>query len=451
MVIPLVTHGITLISRLQIWTQPLWLVLHVAALRLHRGTTDSARSSAGLNFTGIAGARRAIGFELSCSAPPRPSLFSLMAQIGEQVDYLRFLPGSSRRQPRALVGALYLSAGPGWIDSRHAEAAGRLVPRLSGDQRTGAADTRRRTDADVPGRLRLRLSIAAAGAGAAPALFVVVSQLKINVTNAYAGSHRLVELLLAPDPQPSRPRGLAGVQRADRAAADGARHLQGARAACSVFIPIVAVAWIGALVADLVINKPLGLSPPDIEFKRAHLYDINPVGVGAMASRRLLSHCRLSRRCSATMAQAFSPFIALARRLRAAPLIAWATKAALLYRAHAAAALGTARTTIRCSICEQRLRARGHGALPGLSGAICSLCCTLDARCHDCCKPQARVSNQLLAWLGEAAAGASRRAARTPMSAAISACCRCLSASSALFCRSSIFRSHSTWQDRAKS
>jgi hypothetical protein len=29
-------------------------------------------------------------------------------------------------------------------------------------------------------------------------------------------------------------------------------------------------------------NKPLGLSPPFIEFKRAHLYDINPVGVGAM-------------------------------------------------------------------------------------------------------------------------------------------------------------------------
>ena len=44
----------------------------------------------------------------------------------------------------------------------------------------------------------------------------------------------------------------------------------------------VAIAWVGALVADLVINKPLGLSPRHIEFKRAHLYDINPVGVGAM-------------------------------------------------------------------------------------------------------------------------------------------------------------------------
>jgi hypothetical protein len=40
----------------------------------------------------------------------------------------------------------------------------------------------------------------------------------------------------------------------------------------------IAIAWIMAVVADLVINKPLGLSPPGIEFKRAHLYDINPVG-----------------------------------------------------------------------------------------------------------------------------------------------------------------------------
>ena len=44
-----------------------------------------------------------------------------------------------------------------------------------------------------------------------------------------------------------------------------------------------------AVVADLVINKPLGWSPPGIEFRRAHLYDINPVGVGAMGLASLLS------------------------------------------------------------------------------------------------------------------------------------------------------------------
>ena len=51
----------------------------------------------------------------------------------------------------------------------------------------------------------------------------------------------------------------------------------------------VAIAWVGALVADLVVNKPLGLRPQHIEFKRAHLYDINPVGVGAMTIATIVS------------------------------------------------------------------------------------------------------------------------------------------------------------------
>ena len=36
-VIPLVTHGITFISRFQLWTQPIWLVLHLLPFHLHRG------------------------------------------------------------------------------------------------------------------------------------------------------------------------------------------------------------------------------------------------------------------------------------------------------------------------------------------------------------------------------------------------------------------------------
>src|SRR3546814_6426232 len=32
-----------------------------------------------------------------------------------------------------------------------------------------------------------------------------------------------------------------------------------------------AVAWFGAVIADLMVNKPLGLSPKGIEFRRAHL------------------------------------------------------------------------------------------------------------------------------------------------------------------------------------
>ena len=40
--------------------------------------------------------------------------------------------------------------------------------------------------------------------------------------------------------------------------------------------------------------------------------------------------------------------------------------------------------------------------VPPIPGAICSLCCSLETRCRDFCKPQGRISNQLLAWFGEA-------------------------------------------------
>ncbi|HEY4007880.1 MAG TPA: hypothetical protein VGM60_22250 [Pseudonocardia sp.] len=45
----------------------------------------------------------------------------------------------------------------------------------------------------------------------------------------------------------------------------------------------VGIAWIGAMVADLVINRRLlGIAPEHVEFRRAHLYNINPVGFGSM-------------------------------------------------------------------------------------------------------------------------------------------------------------------------
>ena len=35
---------------------------------------------------------------------------------------------------------------------------------------------------------------------------------------------------------------------------------------------------------------------------------------------------------------------------------------------------------------------------PAYAGPICSLCCSLEARCHDCCKPHARLSHQIGGW-----------------------------------------------------
>jgi signal transduction histidine kinase len=56
----------------------------------------------------------------------------------------------------------------------------------------------------------------------------------------------------------------------------------------------------------------------------------------------------------------------------------------------------------RCVICERDYEAPDMAHCPAYQGAICSLCCTLDARCGDLCKPQASLSRQwsgALRWL----------------------------------------------------
>src|ERR1700694_4977282 len=81
-VIPLVTHGITFISRFQLCTQPVWIVLHLIPF-VYIAAADSASFERWTNFSGLAGADgRAFHIVLFCKASTE--VFSLIAQIGEQ-------------------------------------------------------------------------------------------------------------------------------------------------------------------------------------------------------------------------------------------------------------------------------------------------------------------------------------------------------------------------------
>src|ERR1700692_2336953 len=89
-VIPLVTHGITFISRLQLWTQPIWVSLHLlpfAAIAIY----DAGSFKEWTHCGGPAGAE-GLSFNLVLFGAASTVVFSLIAQIGEQVDFLRFLP-----------------------------------------------------------------------------------------------------------------------------------------------------------------------------------------------------------------------------------------------------------------------------------------------------------------------------------------------------------------------
>ena len=65
----------------------------------------------------------------------------------------------------------------------------------------------------------------------------------------------------------------------------------------------------------------LGLSPPHIEYKRGHLYDINPVGVGSMALATTLAIAAFSGLFGPTL-RALSSFVAFLAAFASAPAIA---------------------------------------------------------------------------------------------------------------------------------
>jgi signal transduction histidine kinase len=405
-VIPIAVYGISLISRMQIITQPIWLLLQFLPIAYlvwkhptelpawtHYGGADGGGMSVNLPMLGMASSM----------------LLSLLPQIGEQVDYLRFMPARSRpaRKGRRNFSwwTALLCTGPGWIlIGGFKLLAGSFLTVLA------LRDGLPLLEASQPTRMYF---VAFRDAFGSPAMalaltgvFVIVCQLKINVTNAYAGSiawsnffSRLTHT------HPGRVVWLVfNVVLALLLMEIGIFHaIDGILRIYANF----AAGWIGALTADLVINKPLGLSPPYIEFRRAHLYDINPVGVGALLlSIAVSSLCYLG--VFGGMAQILSPFAALLTAFAAAPLIAWATGGRYyLAREPEARRAGPGDgdglppdiEELRCSICENVFERADMALCPAYSGPICSLCCTLESRCHDACKPHGRVANQLVAFL----------------------------------------------------
>ena len=183
-IIPLVTHGITKISRFQLWTQPLWIVLHIlpfAAIALmHRGSFAEWTT-----FTGYQGDKNG-AFDILLFGTAAAVVFSLIAQIGEQVDFLRFLP-RDRRTSKAAWWAALLSAGPGWIVLGALKLlAGSFLAYFALTQGISPEHAAEPTEM-YHAAFRYVISqpdVALALAGT----FVIISQMKINVTNAYAGS-----------------------------------------------------------------------------------------------------------------------------------------------------------------------------------------------------------------------------------------------------------------------
>ncbi len=110
-VIPLVVYGIRLISRFQIWTQPLWVALSLLPL-VFVAAQGAAPLHALAAFPGLDGGGAA--FDIGRFGLATGVLLALLAQVGEQVDFLRFVPEPvGERDWRWWLAVL--SGGAGWI------------------------------------------------------------------------------------------------------------------------------------------------------------------------------------------------------------------------------------------------------------------------------------------------------------------------------------------------
>ncbi|WP_064684811.1 hybrid sensor histidine kinase/response regulator [Rhizobium bangladeshense] len=392
MVIPLVTHGVRLISKFQLMTQPFWIVLNILPF-LFIAFMDWEKFDLWRAFAGIRHVSGPPGtvadFDLVEFGAASAVILALMSQIGEQADFLRFLPPEPRRKWRHRL-AVFL-AGPGWVVIGAPKLlAGSFLVVLtlaSGVPVDRAADPAQMYLTAfgymVPWPNAALLLMAA---------FVVVSQLKINVMNAYAGSLAWSNFFSRlTHSHPGRVIWLVfNVAIALLLMELGIYRLL--EETLGIF-SIVAMAWLCTIFADLFINKPLGLAPPGIEFKRAHLYDINPVGLGAMAMSAtvsLIAHFGAFGPLAASLA----PYISLAVALIASPALAWVTKGKF-YLARKPRQSWKNLTNITCSVCEHPFEPEDMAWCPAYAAPICSLCCSLDSRCHDMCKPAARFNAQV--------------------------------------------------------
>ncbi|MGH1462387.1 MAG: hybrid sensor histidine kinase/response regulator [Neptuniibacter sp.] len=401
-VIPIVTHGITAISKFQVGTQFIWLGLQISALMVIV-YFEFERLDDWQNFA-VPGLKHSDHFDWVLFGSAASVLFALMAQIGEQADYLRFMPPKTKQNKKQWWFWLTLS-GPGWVWIGFIKMLlGSFLAYLAF---VSLVPFDKATDPTyMYQHVFLLLTESPAVSLILAAVMVILCQMKINVTNAYAGSIAWSNFFSRlTHSHPGRVVWL--VFNVTIALILMELGIYQALESILGSFAILAVSWLGSLSADLLINKPLGLSPSYVEFKRAHLYDINPVGTGSMLISTVVGITAYMG-VYGEVAKHLCHFIALGSTFFCVPLIALITRGRF-YLARQSPELKiytdveprhpASRVDIKCGICENSFEHEDMSYCPAYQLPICSLCCSLDVRCLDSCKPRMGVSHRILRWL----------------------------------------------------
>jgi purine-cytosine permease-like protein len=377
MVIPLVIYGMTALSKLQVWTTPIWLLLMVGPL-VYLVTTDPGTVDRFLAYAGTDGDG---GINTASVLLGAGVCLSLIAQIGEQIDYLRFMPPKTEANKRTWWTAVVM-AGPGWVVlGALKQAIGVfLAVYILAEVGPAAAPEpiqqfKGAFDAMMPSWLVVPLAV----------VLVVISQIKINVTNAYSGSlawtnsftrvtrrypGRMVFVLV------NLGFALALME------ADMFSFLNSILG----FYSNCAIAWVVTVATDIMVNKYLlKLSPHAPEFRRGMLYAVNPVGVVAFVAASGLSIAMYFHLLGDTL-QPYSPVAAAVIAFVLTPLMAVVTKGRYYLRRTddgiAEPILdedgNPSAVTYECHVCRQQFERPDVAACRTHDAVVCSLCLSTD-------------------------------------------------------------------------
>jgi purine-cytosine permease-like protein len=378
-IFPLVIYGMKVLSTLQVWTTPLWLVLMVAPF-VYLVVTHPESVSAFFAYRGEEGKG---GFDIGYTLLAAGVCLSLIAQIAEQIDYLRFMPPRTPENERSWWTWMIL-AGPGWVFFGAIKQivglflAVYLIANVADS--AGIANQPVHQFLEIyenflPGWLAMTLAV----------VLVVISQIKINVTNAYSGSLAWTNSFTRVTKHyPGRVvflgvNLLIALVLMEANMFDFLNTILGFYANCGM-------AWIVVVASDIVFNKYLlKLSPQAPEFRRGMLYAVNPVGFGSMLIAAGVSVVAFFGGLGEGI-RPYSPLVAIVLGLVLPPIFAIATRGKYylrrtddgidipMYDEHG----NPTGETLKCHVCHHDYERPDMMKCETHDAHICSLCLSTD-------------------------------------------------------------------------
>ena len=378
-IFPLVMYGMSLLTKLQLWTTPLWLLLMVAPFGY---LVISHPDSVG-DFFSYKGESGTNGFSTSSMFLAAGVCLSLIAQIAEQIDYLRFMPPRTPENARRWWTAVLL-AGPGWVIFGALKQIVGLF--LAVYILANVADGAGVANQPVHQFLEIyRDFLPAPLAMTLAVILVVISQIKINVTNAYSGSLAWTNSYTRVTKHYPGRLVFLGVNLAialvlmEANMFDFLNTILGFYANCGM-------SWVVVVASDIAINKYLlKISPMQPEFRRGMLYAVNPVGFGSMAISAGLSVVCFFGGLGATL-KPYSPLVAIALALVLPPILALATGGryylrriddgidAPMYDEYG----NPSGEVMECHVCHEQIERPDMARCETHDAMVCSLCLSQD-------------------------------------------------------------------------